>query len=129
VRLHRLHSHAVSLGLDVIYSDLGDRYGVYYAEAHLIMLHRAMTRPQVTAALAHELGHAIRGDRCSTPWAEDRADEIGASLAITADEYALAVCHAGRGTDSIAAALEVTPRLVAAWRRWWAWQTAGARPA
>jgi hypothetical protein len=42
---------------------------------------------QAPAALAHEVGRAVFGDRCSWPAAERRASEVGASLIITVKAY------------------------------------------
>lgn len=99
---------------------MGDlRRGVYLDDFNLIILNNALTTNQATAALAHEIGHAVFGDRCTDPARERRADEYGASLIITVRDYKraerLVGCHLGALADE----LEVTPRLVEAWRRWY----------
>lgn len=118
-RLHLLFQHAADLGLDVEWEDLGDvRRGEYHDDRRLIVLNRRLTRAQATDALAHELGHALWGDRCSTPAGERRADEVGAALVIDPSDYAAAEALVGEHAGALAAALEVTPRLIVAWRRW-----------
>ncbi len=114
-----LYRHAADLGLECEWRDLGDtRRGEYWDDRKLIVLNRRLTVSQSNAALAHELGHAIYGDRCSTPAAERRADEVGAALAIPISDYREAEKHVGEHAGALAQALDVTPRLVFAWRRW-----------
>jgi hypothetical protein len=116
-----LLAHAADLGLDVEWADLGDvRRGHYLADRRLIVLNDRLTRPQALATLAHELGHALAGDRCSTPDAERRASELGASLVIGVADYERAERLVGQHLGALADELGVTPHLVAAWRRWYA---------
>jgi hypothetical protein len=115
-----LLEHAADLGLDVEWGDLGDlRRGLYLHEQCLIVLNSRLTAAQATATLAHELGHAIHGDRCSTPSTERRASELGASLVIDAAAYERAERLVGPHPGAIADELGVTPHLVQAWRRWY----------
>lgn len=107
------------MGIDVEYADLGRRHGVYRDDELLIVLHKALRRDQATAALAHEIGHATFGDRCSTPANERRADEYGASLIISRWDYWQAERRVGEHPGALAVELGVTPRLVLAWRRWY----------
>lgn len=118
--LDRLFHHSADLGLLVEWADLGDvRRGEYRDATRTIVLHRDLTRAQATATLAHELGHAAFGDRCSTPAAERRAWEYGAALIITERDYRRAERVAGPHPSAIAAELGVTRRLVEAWRDWY----------
>lgn len=119
-RLDTMFQHAADLGIEVEYADLGPtRHGEYHARAERIVLHYLLTRSQMISTLAHELGHQRFGDTCSTPANERRAWEYGAALIVTPGEYRQAERHAGPHVGAIAAELEVTPRLVEAWRRWW----------
>ena len=119
MRLTLLLQHAADLGLEVAWADLGDvRRGHYLRDQRLIVLNTRLTHAQATATLAHELGHAIAGDRCSTPRAERRASEIGASLAIDVADYERAERLVGPHLGALADELGVTPHLVEAWRRW-----------
>lgn len=83
-----------------------------------MVLNNRLTRAQATATLAHEIGHAVFGDGCSTPRAERRASELGASLVIDAADYERAERLVGTHPGALADELEVTPHLVEAWRRW-----------
>jgi hypothetical protein len=120
-RFDVLARHAADLGVDVTWSRALPEFihGFYEDSAKLIVLNSYCTVAQALSALAHEVGHGIFGDRCSTEWIERRADEMGASLIITAEEYAeaedLVGCHAG----ALARQLGVTRDMILAWRRWW----------
>jgi len=118
-KLDLLLQHCADMGLEVEWCDLGEyRRGDYCDELGLIRLNRRLTRAQATATLAHEIGHATFGDRCSTVAVERRAWEYGASLAIRRREYAAAEAQVGPHVGALAAELEVTPKLIEAWRRW-----------
>ena len=120
MRLGLLLEHAADLGLDVEWADLGDvRRGVYLRDQSLVVLNNRLTRAQATATLAHEIGHAVFGDACSTPEAERRASELGASLVIDVAEYERAERLVGPHAGALADELGVTPHLVEAWRRWY----------
>lgn len=119
-RLDSLYQHAVDLGLDVEWADLGEyRRGDYQRSKSLIRLNHRLTVVQATATLAHEIGHAIFGHTCSSPANERKAWEMGASLVITPAEYARAEAIVGPHVGALAVELEVTPRLIEAWRRWY----------
>jgi hypothetical protein len=123
-RLDALCQHAADLGLEVEWTcDLpGDCHGYYEDDARLVVLNYRCTIAQAVSALAHEIGHAVFGDRCSTDAVERRADEYGASLVLTAEDYAAAEREVGPHPGALARRLGVTRDLVLAWRRWW-WRT------
>lgn len=120
MRLTHLLEHAADLGLEVRWADLGDlRRGHYLRDLQLIVLNNRLTGAQATATLAHEIGHAVFGDGCSTPRIERRASEVGASLAIEVEDYERAERLVGPHLGALADELGVTPHLVEAWRRWY----------
>jgi Zn-dependent peptidase ImmA (M78 family) len=117
-RLDHLYRHAADEQIDVTHTDLGPVLrGCFVARLNKIVLNTRLTRAQMTAALAHELGHAAFGDDCSTDANERRADEYGARLAITRREFRRAERLVGPDDESMAAELEVTGDLIRAWRR------------
>lgn len=119
-RLDQLFRHCADLGIEVEWADLGPvRHGEYRALADRITLNLRLTRRQTISALAHELGHREFGDRCSTPAVERRAWEYAAAFLITPGEYARAERLVGHHEGALAAELEVTPKVIEAWRRWW----------
>lgn len=120
-RFDRIAAHAGDLGIDIEWThDLPEQiHGYYEDEDRLIILNYRCTEAQMISALAHEVGHGIFGDTCSTEAVERRADEMGASLVITRDEYAEAEAVVGPHAGALARALGVTRDLVLAWRRWW----------
>lgn len=119
MRLDLLYAHCADLGIQVEWAHLLPHYrGVYLDDHECIVLDHNLTRVQATATLAHEVGHATFGDRCSAPAHERRAWEYGAALIITPDEYAAAEAAVGCHTGALAVELEVTPKLIQAWRRW-----------
>jgi hypothetical protein len=112
--------HCADLAIDVEWDDLGSkRRGAYYWRYDCIVLSLRLTIAQATATLGHELGHRRFGDRCSSPSAERRAWEYGAALLITPVEYRAAELLVGHHLSALAIELEVTSRLIEAWRRWW----------
>lgn len=120
MRLDQLLAHCGDLNIEVEWADLGNyRRGEYHDDAKLIRLNQRLTRVQATATLAHEIGHATFGDRCTNPVSERRAWEYGASLAVEVDEYAAAEALVGCHSGALADALGVTPKLIEAWRRWY----------
>lgn len=120
MRLDLLYAHAADLGIEVEWCHLsGSRRGEYRDDDRTILLAHGLTRVQATATLAHELGHALHRDICSTPANEKRAWEVGAALVISVGEYAAAEREVGEHPGALAVALEVTPVLVEGWRRWY----------
>lgn len=121
MRLDLLFAHCADLGVEVEWEDLGERDRGFYLDDHrTIVLNRRLTRAQATAALAHEVGHAVFGDRCSVPAIERRASEYGASLIINVKAYQQAERAVGHHLGALADELGVTPHVVEAWRRWYA---------
>jgi hypothetical protein len=119
-RHEHLLQHCADLGIDVEWADLGShRRGEYRAYSDRIVLSWLLTRRQANATLAHELGHRKFGDTCSQPARERRAWEYGAAMLITPGEYRAAEDLVGHHLSALAIELEVTPRLIEAWRRWW----------
>lgn len=115
-----LYRHCADLGVDVEWADMGERRrGEYRHRQRTIVLNRRLTEPQAVATLAHETGHARAGDTSTSPAVERRASEIGASLVISALEYARAERLHGPHPGAIAAELGVTVHLVEAWKRWY----------
>lgn len=121
-KLDDLYQHAADLRLDVVWRcDLPEkRHGLYLDDRREIRLNYYCTKAQATAALAHEIGHYMYSDRCSTGLSERRADEFGAGLIISRDEYAAAERIVGHHPGALARELETTHRMVLAWRRWYA---------
>jgi hypothetical protein len=119
-RLDHLLQHCADLGINVDWADLGPlRRAEYRRYDDRIVLSWHLTRRQAIATLAHELGHQKFGDSCSTPANERRAWEYGAAMLITPEEYQAAEQMVGHHPASLAIELDVTPRLIEAWRRWW----------
>lgn len=115
-----MYVHCADLGIDVEWADLGPyRRGEYEWRGNAIVLSPHLTERQATSTLAHELGHQKFGDRCSSPAGERRAWEYGAAMLISPEEYRAAEDLVGHHTSALAIELEVTPRLIEAWRRWW----------
>lgn len=120
MRLDRLYQHCADLGIDVEWADLGPvRRGCYLDDSNTILLNTLLTRAQATATLAHECGHQVFGDRCSTPRAERRASEYGAALIINVKDYQAAERLVGHHCGALADELGVTPHLIEAWQRWY----------
>lgn len=119
-RLNLLYQHCADLGVDVDWADLGDhRRGEYHHHGDRIVLNLRLTARQATACLAHELGHQAFSDTCSSARNERRAWRYGAALVITPDEYRAAEAIVGHHLAALAIELEVTPKLVEAWRAWY----------
>lgn len=98
-------------GPGLAWRDLGDhRRGEYRDDQALIVINRRLTHAQAIATHAHEVGHAVFGDRFATPANERRAWEYGASLIITCSEYADAEDRVGVHPGALAVELDVTPR-------------------
>lgn len=114
-----LLQHCADLGIDVEYEDLGStRHGEYRHHSSKIVLNTRNTSAQMLAALGHEVGHAMYCHYGQTS-NHQMADEAGAALIISVEEYAAAEEEVGPHAGALATQLEVTRRLVLAWRRWY----------
>lgn len=112
--------HCADLGIDVDYLDLGTtRFGEYRDNESRIILNRRNRSDQMLSTLGHELTHAIWRENGKTARCA-RADEGSAALIITPAEYADAEAEVGCHAGALAEYLGVTPRIVLAWRRWYA---------
>lgn len=119
-RFDLIAAHCADLGIPVEWDDLGpQRRGTCQVIRGRIILNRRLTMAQAASTLAHEVGHWVFGDVRSTPQAERRAWEYGASLIVSPAEYAAAERVVGHHTSALAIELGVTPRLIEEWRRWW----------
>lgn len=94
--------------------------GLYIHKNRLILLRKNLDYWNRRCTLAHELGHAIRGDvpvsGVFCAHIERRADEFAARLLISPIEYQLAEALHDGHVGGIAYELEVTPHLVEVWR-------------
>lgn len=115
-----LYQHCADLDVMVEWCRLRPgRRGSYRFSNNTIQLGLHLSRRQAIATLAHEVGHQRFGDTCSTPANERRAWEFGAALVITPLEYRAAEGQVGSDARALAIELDVTPKLIEAWRRWW----------
>lgn len=122
-----LREEARRLGVRVVRASLrADELGLYSPARHTIYLDLTLTRAQFIETLAHELGHAYYGHDCSSPQSERQAWRRAALLTVDPDGYreAEALCP---GTKAIAARMELTEPLVAAWETYWLPSLAAAR--
>lgn len=105
-------------GTTVHLADLpGTQRGRYEAQERRIVLRRTLTTAQRVSALAHEVVHARRGDDGpQTASVEAHVEEEAATLIITEHDYARAETMVGRDPWMLAAELDLTPGLVAAWQ-------------
>lgn len=108
---------AESAGLAIVYEPCLPHHGRYYRDRGEIRLQPGMTERANRSLLAHELGHAWRGDEgpCQ-PAAERAAWRIAARLLIDPHEYRIAERIHGPGVGALAAELGVTTEVVEAWQ-------------
>lgn len=111
---------AQSLGLTVT-THQGRGKGYYLHHSRMISLRDDLTERQLRSTLAHELGHAVRGDvptgTIFDQRAERAADHFAANLLITEEAYIESEQrHDGR-LDPMAHELGVTVHLIQVWRR------------
>lgn len=114
-------AHAQDLGLTVIEKRLdGTRRGEYWHDQQLVILRKGMSQRAARSTLAHEVAHAVAGDRPTVfgPMhrrAEIRASRTAATWLVNADEYAVAEqLHAGH-LPAIAYELNVTTKVLTDW--------------
>lgn len=86
----------------------------------VISLRDDLSDRQLVSTLAHEIGHALRGDvptgTAFDQRAERAADHFAATYLISPVEYALAEEIHGTALDAIANELGVTTHLLEVWR-------------
>lgn len=112
--------HCSDVGVAVEWEDLGRKVrGHCRALENKVVLNSRLTFVQAACTGIHEFAHWSFGDLRSTPAVERRAWEYGASLLVEAEEYARAERLVGSDVRAIALELDVTTKLVEAWRRWW----------
>ncbi len=118
MRLDLGFAEADRLGVQIEWVDLGaTRRGEYLDDLQLIRLSSRLVGRDVASVLAHELGHAWHRDRVTNRLTERRAWEYAAVLLVTTEEYATAERIVGHHRAALAIELDVTPEVVAAWRR------------
>lgn len=115
-----LLAEAHARGLRVAWRDLGRRAGEFHSSG-LILLNPRRTETVQRVTLAHELGHAHYGhtwtDDIRQHAAHERlADRFAARRLISLARYAAAERLVGPHPGAIARELEVTTRVVEAWR-------------
>ena len=122
--MHHLYAAAEALGVRIEYANLDHlgRDGDYNHATNVIRLHRGMPYRLERSVLAHELMHAIRGDRRTMfGWYDRRderlADEGAAHMLIDMRDYQLAEEKYGTRTNWIAQELDVIEDLVIAFER------------
>lgn len=118
-KLNDLLGLADALGLHVQYH-AGRGTGYYLHHVKVISLRDDLTDRQLVSTLAHEIGHAIRGDvptgTVFDQRAERAADHFAATYLISPVEYALAEEIHGTALDALANELGVTTHLLEVWR-------------
>ncbi|WP_420868998.1 ImmA/IrrE family metallo-endopeptidase [Dermabacter hominis] len=106
---------AHNLGLRVWWTD---QQHAYYSQRHQsIWLPRNLTNAETRSLLAHEIAHAIHGDRGpQPPHIEARAWRTAARLLISETEYRAAELLHGPNVGSLAEALDVTREVIHAYQ-------------
>lgn len=114
-------AHAEDLGLTVIEKRLhGTRRGEYWHDQQLVILRTGLSQRAARSTLAHEVAHALAGDKPTMfgplhRRAEIRASRTAATWLVDADEYVAAEqLHAGH-LPAIAYELNVTPKVLEDW--------------
>lgn len=95
--------------------------GFYQPETRLIVISSHLTQIQAHCTLAHELGHAVYGDRPTRnhsqhDFQERRANEWAATTIIDPHDYAEAEQLYGPHPGALAQQLRVTRELIEAWQ-------------
>lgn len=97
------------------------RWGEYRDTERLIVLAHGMTRRAQRSVLAHEVAHAVTGDRLSLfgPFdqrQERRARLSAATMLVSCAEYAAGEALYGPHVGDIADELDVLPEVIHDWR-------------
>ena len=116
-----LHDLAATLGLTIATHDSGPK-GWYQRHTSTISLRSDLRAANYRCTLAHEIGHAIRGDQPTGNQHFDNrmeraADHIAAQLLISPTEYATAEALYGCHPGAIAKELGVTTHLLNVWQQ------------
>lgn len=118
-RDHQLTALAADLGVTIT-EHTGGPKGLYVHDARTISIRDDLGHVRYRCTLAHELGHAVRGDTpTGDAWSDTRmeraADQIAAQLLISPAEYAAAEAIYGPHPAAIAQELGVTRHLLDVW--------------
>lgn len=108
------------MGLTVTEQDLTGLgvWGLYSRRERLIIINDKLTVRLKTAALAHELAHAIYGhDGHQSPAVERQVNEMAARMLITREAYKRAEALYGSDVHAIANELDVALIMVESFRR------------
>lgn len=81
--MHHPWRHLHSLpGVTVRVAHLGDCWGYYDPDTHVIWLDARLSQAEMRSTLAHEALHAARGDEpCVSPWHEAKQERLVDGLA------------------------------------------------
>ncbi|KXB52761.1 ImmA/IrrE family metallo-endopeptidase [Corynebacterium sp. DNF00584] len=97
-------------------SKLDPQYNaVWHPASRTVIVRRDLDPVTRTCAIAHELGHIVNGDTCSSPRAERLADEWAALQLIEADRVEDVAADCDGVPTAVAAELGVTPHLLGVW--------------
>lgn len=87
----------------------------WHKPSRTIYLRKGIDPTTRRCAIAHEIGHALHEDDCSSPRAERDADKFAAKTLISATEVEILACELDGSPAALAAALGVTPHLLGVW--------------
>lgn len=93
-------------------------FGLYHDGQKVITIDLSLPLPQKKEAWAHENGHCLYGDDCSSPERERRADRYAANFLISPTAYRAAELI-DPDPAAIAAELGQTRRMVRVFQREW----------
>lgn len=116
----KLDTLITRMGLTVTEQDLTALgvWGLYSRREHLIIINEKLNTRLKTAALAHELAHAIyEHDGHQTPPVEQQVNEMAARMLISRDAYKRAEALYGCDVHAIANELDVALIMVESFRR------------
>ncbi|WP_313548985.1 ImmA/IrrE family metallo-endopeptidase [Corynebacterium sp.] len=113
----RLADLLVEQGVRLLETDmLHPRFNAVFHNASRAIIVRSDLDPVTrVCAIAHELGHAVNNDSCSSPRAERLADEWAAQSIIDHSIVEDVAQDCGGAPSAIAAELGITPHLLSVW--------------
>lgn len=113
----RLADLLVEVGVNLVETEKLDiRFNaVYHADSRIVIVRLGLDPATRLCAIAHELGHSVNGDSCSSPRAERLADEWAAKNIIDGSIVEDVAQDCGGAPSAIAAELGVTPHLLRVW--------------